>query len=194
VGVKRRRGPLEMALLRRVRFGSWIAWRNVLFVNLNENSPVYNAARLQLAIHWSSLFYATPANPPVHSVSLDRSPLLPERKAFELVASTGIPTLSIEQRLSRSLLQELSDRTRRIEERVHVERRLVARERGSSNVSAEAQELRRRMGPDWWRSEPAAPRQINSPSAPVNVEQIAETVMRQIDHRVSAWRERTGRI
>lgn len=192
-GVICRRGPLEMALLRRTRLASWIALRNILSVNFEENFPIFNAVRLRLAIHWPSPLASILGNVSGHSFAQDRSPMLLELKTTE-TNSAAYQTLYSEQRHSRSLLRELSERTRRIEERVRVEKRLVAREHGSTNVSAEAQELRRRMGPDWWRSDASAQRQRATPAAAVNVDQIAETVMRQIDHRVSAWRERTGRI
>lgn len=193
-GVIRRRGPLEMALRRRTRLASWFALRNILSVNLEEQFPVFNAVRLRLALYWSSPFASIPGNVSGRSFAQDRSPMLLELKTTTEVNLAADQTLYTEQRNSRSLLRELSERTRRIEERVRVEKRLVIREHGSTNISAEAQELRRRMGPDWWRGDATAQRQRATPAAAVNVDQIAETVMRQIDHRVSAWRERTGRI
>jgi hypothetical protein len=183
-----------MALLRRTRLASWIALRNVLSVNFEESFPVFNSVRLRLAIHWPSQLASVPGNVRGRSFAQDRSQMLLEFKTTTEASSAAYQTLYTEHRHSRSLLRELSERTRRLEERVHVEKRLVLRERGSTNVSAEAQELRRRMGPDWWRADTTAQRQHASPAAAVNVDQIAETVMRQIDHRMSAWRERTGRI
>jgi hypothetical protein len=182
-----------MALLRRVRFASWTTRSNILFVNFDGTFPTFNAVRLRLAIHWSSSPGSLTGNQRGHSFERERSLLL-RASTSEPVSSAAFETIHTEQLHTRSLLRELSDRTRRIEERVRVEKRLVARERGSTNVSAEAQELRRRMGPDWWKSDPTAQRQLHTPAAAVNVDQIAEKVMRQIDHRVSAWRERTGRI
>jgi hypothetical protein len=183
-----------MALLRRTRLASWIALPNILSVNLEESFPVFNAVRLRLAIHWPSPFASTPSNVSRHSFAQDRSPMLLELKTTTESNSANYQTLYTEQRHSRSLLRELSERTRRIEERVRVEKRLVLREHGSRSVSAEAHELRRRMGPDWWRADTTAQRQHSTPAAGVDVDQIAEKVMRQIDHRVNAWRERTGRI
>jgi hypothetical protein len=183
-----------MALLRRTRLASWIALRNILSVNLAENLPVFNAVRLRLVIYSFFPHTSIPGNVSGRSFAQDRSPMLLELMTTTEANSAAYETLYTEQRHSRSLLRELSERTRRIEERVRVEKRLVLRERGSTNVSAEALELRRRMGPDWWRADTTAQRQHATPAAAVNVDQIAETVMRQIDHRVSAWRERTGRI
>ncbi|MGC1421515.1 MAG: hypothetical protein WA815_04150 [Terracidiphilus sp.] len=194
LGVIRRRGPLEMALLRRTRLASWIAPRNILSVNLEEKFPVFNAVRLRLAFYWSSPLASIPGKLSGPSLAQDRSPMLLELKTTTEANFAAHQTLHTEQRHSRSLLRELTERTRRLEQRVRIAKRLVIREHGSTSVSAEAQELRRRMGPDWWRADTTAQRQRATPAAAVNVDQIAETVMRQIDHRVSAWRERTGRI
>jgi hypothetical protein len=94
---------------------------------------------------------------------------------------------------SKTLLREIVERTRRLEERVRVEKRLVAR--GASLAAAtEQQEADRRAGPDWWKSD-APMRSPRPPALPaLNVEQITETVMRRLDQRVSAWRERMGRV
>ena len=191
----RRRGPLEMALLRRTRIACWITQRNILFINCEENSPVLTAIRLQLASHWSSPLASIIGASGGHSFTWNRPAKgLEQKTAAEGTPSVDIQMLHTEQRHSRSLLRELSERTRRIEERVRVEKRIVIRGQGSTNASAEAQELRRRMGPDWWKPETTAQRQRSAPAAAMNVDQIAETVMRKIDHRVSAWRERMGRI
>lgn len=119
-----------------------------------------------------------------------------------IVRETGTPTpvdlihrwTRRDQRMqSITLAREIVERSRRLEERVRVEKRLAAR--GPAPVAiTEQQEAARRAGPDWWKTDPPSRGVRPVPAPPVNVDQIAETVMRRLDQRVSAWRERTGRI
>jgi hypothetical protein len=196
-GVTRRRGPLQMALLRCRRIAFWIAQRNILSQHFADGAPVLGRHQLRLALHWSSplariLRTTRTVNTPLAFVG---RMVTGERPAERAPAdSSHIRTLQGEQTQTKTLLREIVDRTRRIEERVRVEKLLAARGVPSAAASAEVRELRRRSGPDWWKSEPAAQQQRPAATSAVNVDQIAETVMRQLDHRVNAWRERMGRI
>ncbi len=95
------------------------------------------------------------------------------------------------------LAARFTERTRRIEERVaSAETVTVVRGRGDSRNAVERADVPMRgrwpepMGgrAPWGRSNHAEP-QVPA----LNVERITENVMRQIDHRLTAWRERTGR-
>jgi hypothetical protein len=63
---------------------------------------------------------------------------------------------------------------------------------GEAEQSREA--AARRSGREWWNN-PGNSQSVRQSIAPqsVNVEQITENVLRQLDRRVDAWRERTGR-
>lgn len=58
-------------------------------------------------------------------------------------------------------------------------------------VAATSRPPRPQMPPDTWaaRNLPSS-----ATSAGVNVDQITDHVLRQLDHRITAWRERTGRV
>jgi hypothetical protein len=196
-GITRRRAPLQMALLRRARAATWIAQRNLFLHHSASNSSIVVKPLLRLSLHWTrtaasftrSSLSATAADPaPAAPIAIrETAPVAP----IDLIHRW---TLREQRSQSQTVMREIVDRTRRLEERVRVEKRLVARGTPSPAAIAEQQDAARRSGPDWWKSDPPA-RGIRPPAAPaVNVDQIAETVMRRLDQRVSAWRERMGRM
>jgi hypothetical protein len=195
-GVMRRRAPLAMALVRRSRTARWIAQRNVVSQHCTGNLSILVQPRLQLAVYrpqsWNnqvrnSVLVTTPG------VTRSRTVTVRHSESAAPIALQHRWTLAEERTQSKTLLREIVERTCRIEERVRVERRLVARTAPAPATGSDAQDIARRSGPDWWKD--AAP-QISKPAATpaVNVNEIAETVMRRLDQRVSAWRERMGRM
>ncbi len=95
-----------------------------------------------------------------------------------------------------TLAERFTDRTRRVEERV-ANMEAVTVVRGNAEARGiERTDVPVRVRPEsneghapWGRSA----RRPESPVPAINFEQITENVMRQIDHRLTAWRERTGR-
>ena len=95
-------------------------------------------------------------------------------------------------RRTEELVQRVTERTRRIEERVFPRAAVLAR-----TSRAEAQKdatIPAAASPEWWRDPASAAGRQHIAAPDVNVEQIADTVMRRLDQRVNAWRERTGRV
>jgi hypothetical protein len=94
---------------------------------------------------------------------------------------------------AKTTLREIVERTRRVEERALATPRLALRSKQiEMEVRAAARQVPKALSDDWWKPEPESTRR--HPSGPVvNVEQIADSVLRQLNHRVSAWRERMGR-
>jgi hypothetical protein len=92
-------------------------------------------------------------------------------------------------------VRDLTERLRRVEERTGVPARLVLRgaqtELDGQARTAALQAAKLPSG-EWWKDETASMRQ--KPAAPgFNIDQLADTVLRQLDRRVGAWRERMGR-
>jgi hypothetical protein len=96
-----------------------------------------------------------------------------------------------------TLIRGIIERTRRIEQHVQVQARLAARPAASSSQALEAERAAqaRKTGADWWKEDSGEARsRVAVNHQPVNVDQIADKVMRQLDSRVGAWRERMGRM
>jgi len=195
-GITRRRAPVKLAL-RRSRLIASIMQRNIFLHQFAKNNWIVVKPVLCLSLHWArttasfnrTLAWTTPAE-----TSLGMTETV--QRAVPAATLDLIHRWSLrEQRTqSRSLLREILERTRRLEERTRLEKRLVVRGAAASSVaSSEQEDAARRAGPDWWK--PGTP--MHSPYAAqaltVDVDQVTETVMRRIDQRVSAWRERTGR-
>jgi hypothetical protein len=194
--VTRRRAPLQLAFLRRSRTAVWIAQRNVKSQHFAGSRSIVVKPLLQLALHqqrlWNSVVRTSVVGPSSEAPAA--------RVAAVRQADPGAPvdlrhrwTVREERTQSRTLLRDIVERTRRLEEKVRVDKRLVARAAPSPAAAAQAQEDLRRAGPDWWK-EPTAHSVRPAPAPAVNINEIAETVMRRLDHRVSAWRERMGRM
>jgi hypothetical protein len=85
------------------------------------------------------------------------------------------------------------ERTQRVEQRVTLRELVLARATG---VRSHGTPQDSRGAQPHWSSEssgmPAYSRTL--PAPPVNVDQIADTVMRQLDRRLVSWRERMGRL
>lgn len=195
-GITRRRAPLELALRR----------SRSLFWNLNYNTFAHPATKnigivvkpvVRLSLHWTrtskvwnrSLAPATPGET-ASAMPATTSGAIRFGSAY-LIHRWILPE---PQTQSRALPREIVERTRRLEQRMHLEKRLVARGAASSAAIRESQDAAHRTGSDWWKSETPM-RSPRTPSSPaINVDQITETVMQRIDQRVSAWRERMGRM
>jgi hypothetical protein len=115
----------------------------------------------------------------------------PARREMSLVHRSA---LRIEEHAMRVLAKEIVQRSRRVEERISVRTKFIQRGATSDGAPQRMQTGARPDGPEWWKAEPArhAPRQAAMPA--MNMDQITETVLRQLDHRVGAWRERMGRM
>jgi hypothetical protein len=193
--VVRRKQPLQMALLRRARTGARIhrhshlyqhiaGWSSILFrptirLTLNAPSPVTRILRL------ASMIHAAPYTRPAEAHEADTA----------RVTDTTVlrqKTLRLTDSSVRTVFQQISERTRRLEERVSM--RTTFASKTNSSDSHDAQSRQHRPGSqEWWKSEPSlSPRQPSMPA--MNIEQITDTVLRQLDHRVSSWRERMGRV
>jgi hypothetical protein len=96
------------------------------------------------------------------------------------------------QRLEKQM-REVQERTRRIEERVFSRTFVLARP--ASLASAERSSgTGARPEAEWWQSPaPAEPERPRTAPPAFHLDQIADNVMRQIDRRIGAWRERMGR-
>ena len=92
------------------------------------------------------------------------------------------------------LAQRFSDRARRSEDRVaRTDLVTVARGNADSRHGVERADVPVRSRPEWVEGRASWGRPAESPVPAMNVERITENVMRQIDHRLTAWRERMGR-
>jgi hypothetical protein len=185
-----------MALARRARTSIWIARHNVVTPQFASNASIEVRPVLQLALHWSrsvsSLYRSSVVNASIsaHSSVVASPSADPAARADQQHRWTRHE----EPTDSRTLMREIVERTRRLEERVRVEKRLALRSAPSTAAVAEAQDAARRSGPDWWKWEPAQQAARPAPAPAVNINEIAETVMRRLDNRVTAWRERMGRM
>jgi hypothetical protein len=94
---------------------------------------------------------------------------------------------------SAEFLRLALERTRRVEHRVSTREFVLVRAPGARGAGSAEENGRT---PTHWTAEnsgvPAYPRPLAAP--PVNVDQIADTVMRQLDRRIGSWRERMGRL
>jgi len=122
------------------------------------------------------------------SATADRRVTLPhlERSEHSTAELTVVRTSAF--------IRLVTERTRRVEERVPARELVVARQ-----APAEPRESGKEPGrtPSGWMSEPAAAAGWNRPMpAPpaASVDQIADNVMRLLDRRIGAWRERMGRM
>ena len=92
------------------------------------------------------------------------------------------------------LAQSVSDRTRRIEDRVaRTDAATVVRRNSESRNGVERADVLLRSRPESAEGRAPSGRPAESQVPAMNVERITENVMRQIDHRLTAWRERMGR-
>lgn len=94
---------------------------------------------------------------------------------------------------SGEFLRVALERTRRVEHRVVMRELVLARAPGGPSNATVGDSGR---APAHWIGEsPGVPAHNRTLTAPaVNVEQIADTVMRQLDRRIVSWRERMGRL
>jgi hypothetical protein len=132
----------------------------------------------------------------VHSHSLRGSNLALQTQFLARFERRAEYHHSVDRRLSltQQMLSRIVDRSERREER-SLSREVVivhAAPAGSRTGRDDTRTSVSRPAPDQWSS--TSWPSTRSASAPtVNVDQIAETVMRQLDRRIESWRERTGR-
>jgi hypothetical protein len=119
---------------------------------------------------------------------------LPQRRPAGVTETTllSYKTFRREERSLQTFFQQIFERTRRWEERVSVRTRFAAKA-----IPWEAERAQGRpqkaASQEWWKAElSSAPRQPSLPA--MNIDQIADTVLRQLDRRVGSWRERMGRM
>lgn len=167
---------------------------------LGKPSEVPEVARLDM-----------PAGIPRLSLPLTRmSPLAKPRKEHRQVpvvaATMAQPTAASQaviegsSRMAMALIPRLAGRTRRIDDLAHGPAARVVRRGPAAAVSEAASSSRETPG--WGelrhgfpRAEPGfATVPSAAPPAAVNVEQLTDQVLRQIDRRLIATRERLGRI
>ena len=95
----------------------------------------------------------------------------------------------------KTTVRDVTERLRRVEERTGVPARLVLRGAQTEldgQARAAALQAAKLPSGEWWQAETSSMRQ--KPAAPgLNIDQLADTVLRQLDRRVGAWRERMGR-
>jgi len=183
-GVTRRRNPLHLALARRGRMWAWIdSHTHVLHRHSREGDRIDVRPLIRFSWHHDSPLQRILRGAGVAPGFTSRAE--PSAPAYEAIHTT--------LRAAKTTLREIVERTRRIEERALATPRLALR---GKQIELEARPAARQvpkaLSDDWWKPEPESAR--HRPSVPVlNVDQIAESVLRQLDHRVSAWRERMGR-
>jgi hypothetical protein len=190
----RRRAPLQMALVRRARTALWIAQRSFAAQHFAANQSIVVNPLLRFSLYQQQSWNSVLRNSVVAGAVMPTRMVTVRQSDPTVTADVRqYRTLHEQRTQSRTLLREIVERTRRLEERVRVEKRLVARAGPSPAAASEAQDVMRRSGPDWWKEPAQAP--VRPAAAPaVNVNEIADKVMRQLDQRVTAWRERMGRM
>jgi hypothetical protein len=118
-----------------------------------------------------------------------------EHESFSVIHARRIQSHSIERNERHTLAREISLRVRRVEQpaprRAPIESgRAAATLRHA--VRDAAPQVRPALAPPREAEPPLAPER--PPAPPVNLDAITESVMRQIDRRLVAQRERTGRF
>lgn len=184
-GVSRRRSPLSLAFVRRAQMVSWISsWNNVIHKYSVVGGPLSVQANLRVALVGQIV---VPVSARAQALANDSAREPAHTSALESTA--GQPS-------KHTLLRDIVERTRRIEQRVQVHTHLVSR----PTANAAGPEVERalhakRTSAEWWNQDFGDTRSHPSPPQPtVNVEQITDSVLRQLDRRVGAWRERMGRM
>lgn len=192
--VTRRRRPVAFAWLRLMRRiapeNGRTAITNKQFLAINNISI---APRIQLLI-----------NPQAHF----------SRAHSQTFVQTAVPVLSPSRELrfntlssepreasapaivhsSRTLLRDLTERTKRIEERSAIQTRYTVRAAEQGPADPSRAEAGKRGSEEWWKAETTPRTRPHAASiAPINVEQITNNVLNQLDQRIGAWRERMGR-
>jgi len=100
----------------------------------------------------------------------------------------------------RILVQRVVRQTQRVEERVSGALALIARQRSgfAARQSVAATESRKATTPDLHstrgRGAGTWMQNTSEPPAPVNIEALTDQVVQQINRRMTAWRERMGKI
>jgi hypothetical protein len=197
--VTRRRALLAFVLRRRPPLSPRSVRYEISQRHFNTGGPLFlqPVIRLALYLHSSTAQPSQRSAPPATTFARRASKTnlmtarAPLTKAIFRRSTTHINVLP-----ERTLVREMVERTRRIEERVTLRTKLAQR----SGEAAAPEDRRtappgKRSSDEWWKSDAAEPlsRRASSISPTVNVDQIAESVMRQLDRRVGAWRERMGR-
>jgi hypothetical protein len=193
--VLRRRGPVAMALRRRGRTVLWMPRFTILNRRFEGSRSISFEPRISLTLAVPAMTFHRTLGAPIRPFAFITALHSTQANPSDSIAYRGSLPIRLEQSVvPQTLLQEIATRTRRIEERVRVEIVMAVRTSTAHAVAAaEAQDLSRRSGPDWWKAQPPA-RPHGAATVPtVNVDEIAENVMRRLDQRVTAFRERMGR-
>ncbi len=189
-GVARRREPLPF---------EWLLRKSAVRIeNVFETAnTVWNLQHLHLSIPFAIEVRPSAGEQP-HVERAPDTPLNdPARRAGDELARYVERT--VERTLQRAeiqtsrLLEKVTERARRVEERPAFRELILVRQLAPVRPAAAVEQ---RSEPADWTSATAPGAAWSRPSAspPPNVEQIAENVMRVIDRRIGAWRERMGRM
>jgi hypothetical protein len=186
--VSRRRVPLALEWLRqfgiRQRLHSGRGGSLLQQFHLHLSIPMSLQVGSLLA---RSDYGDTHATTNVHGSAAGAKDSLERYLRFEESVSRNLEVRSSE------LLRMAVERTRRVENRAATRELVLVRTPGP-RAGGTAEEDRRT--PAHWSAETSGFAAYSRPPAapPVNVDQIADTVMRQLDRRIGSWRERMGRI
>ncbi len=188
-GVVRRRQPLAFAWLRRrgtaVRFETHYRTLNSVFnpYHLHLSFPYSTAMNL-------TLVPAGRSQPGAPSATANAQP----RDLIARLSRIEEHTSHTAEIRTSEFLRHFIERNRRIEERAATRELMVVRQPSSRAMDVSAE---RQHPPSAWPPEASSPPAWNRPPATPpapDVDRIAENVMRLLDRRVGAWRERMGRM
>ena len=197
-GVSRRRSPLARVFARRSRALQTIHFHNsVAYRHLSGDTSIVVRPVVRLAV----LLRGQGRSMLPGSHAGDRA-AGPADESRTIMAVEEVNAMrQVLTRLERSTanvsidttVRNILTRSRRIEEHVTVRTRFAAR---PQDLQGQMDERRAqpRDNKEWWRSEAAPSLNRQAPQPVLNVDQIADTVLRQLDRRVGAWRERQGRM
>lgn len=182
--VNRRRNAIDLALARRAR-GTWTANHDHHVVVHPLFSPVSRAVSVRTAVQASFFMHTSTAERFEQRVLVRQGAL----QRIEHVGSTSA--------VARTIAREIVERTVRIEDtvplRTHFAAPVMAQQQIPETPAALDRQMPARTEDQWWEPGSASPRQ-RSIAPTINIDHLADTVMRQIDHRIGAWRERMGRV
>ena len=184
--VMRRKNRPAMALLLRAR---------PLFIRQSHRSSVSSFRwAAGLTVRWTNHLSQVQHREP-SSVVGNREAVAPRPIARELGVRDRTLRIETVGRELGTLFENISNRTRRLEVgAARTEAVIVVRARSETKDGPPAAQAFQHGPPATERrSSWTQPKPTGLEASAINVERIAENVMRQLDHRVTAWRERMGR-
>jgi hypothetical protein len=193
----RRRSPIALALVRRTRSAAWIAQQTTVHQHIAGTHSILLRPVIQLSLHGPSpverILLRAATLKTIESPAQASEERSPSTSAIQTMNLLHRRTARVEERTAQIVWKEIVERTRRIEDRISVRTKLAKRGGAPDGAPNRAQTAIRPDGPDWWKG-PSPAYVPSQPALPaMNMDQITETVLRQLDRRVGAWRERMGR-